>query len=237
MRLGAMRLSRGRSFGGRSSRSVRGASLLAVLALAGPVALASAGDARGEGEPDATQETAEAGAASGAGAEAAASFSGAEGRIGFVGHNLFGDAPGTFSEWRVKDAVVDLANPAASEVRIEVALASVDTGNADRDEHLRTADFFDVAQHPVATVRGHSARPLEPSPEGHPRHALQFDVDLHGVRKSIDGEVEIVETDPLVVEGGFLILRTEFGIGAPPSRWNPMSIDDEVPVRFRIELD
>lgn len=33
--------------------------------------------------------------------------------------------------------------------RVEVALASIDTGNADRDGHLKSADFFDVEKHPV----------------------------------------------------------------------------------------
>lgn len=201
---------------GRPSARGRRVGMLAALALAGPVALLAPKVSSGDPEPAAPA---------------------AKGRIGFVGRNVFGRAPGTFSEWRVESAVVDLEHPAASEVRIEVVLASVDTGNADRDEHLRTADFFDVETHPVARVRGHSARPLDPSAGGHPRHAVRFDVDLHGVQKSIDGEVEIVDTEPVVVEGGFLIRRTDFGIGSPPSRWNPMSIDDEVPVRFRIELE
>jgi polyisoprenoid-binding protein YceI len=218
--------------------------LLAALVLTTPLALLSAAVSRADTEPSVPsteRATADAGAEAGAEAAAdagsAASTEGAEGRIGFVGRNIFGRAPGTFSEWRVVGAVVDLANPVASDVRIEVALASVDTGNADRDEHLRTADFFDVEKHPVASVRGHSARPLDASPEGHSRYAVRFDVDLHGVRKSIDGEIELVDTDPVVVEGGFLIRRTDFGIGSPPSRWNPMSIDDEVPVRFRVEFD
>ena len=158
------------------------------------------------------------------------------GRIGFVGRNLLGRAEGSFAKWRVASQRVDLANPASSEVVIEVELASVDTGNADRDEHLRTADFFDVEKHPVARVRGHSARPLAATAEGNARHAVQFDVSLHGVSKTIEGEVEIVGTDPVVVAGGFLIRRTDFGVGAKPSAWNPMSIDDEVPVRFRIPL-
>lgn len=203
-------------------RAGTGRVLLAALALAWPVGLLSASASKG----DAAEAISAAPVASAAG-----------GRIEFVGRNIFGRAEGTFSEWRVAERVVDLANPAASSVVVEVDLASVDTGNADRDEHLRTADFFDVATHPVATVRGHSARPLEPSAEGHSRHAVRFDVDLHGVKKTLDGEVEIVGTDPVVVEGGFVIRRTDFGIGAKPSAWNPMSIDDEVPVRFRIAFE
>lgn len=41
---------------------------------------------------------------------------------------------------------------------------------------------------------------------------------------------------PLVYEGNLVINRLDFGVGAPPSRRNPMSIDAEIPIRFRIEL-
>ncbi len=192
-------------------------SLLAALALAAPLGLPWAGAAIADDS-----------------AVAATAASAVKGRVGFVGHNLFGDAEGEFHVWRMLAHSIDLANPVASHAVIEVELASVDTESEGRDDHLRTADFFDVAKFPVATVRGHSARPLEPSESGRPRYAVQFDVDLHGTAKTIEGEVEIVETNPVVVEGGFLIQRMDFAVGAAPSRWNPMSIDDDVPVRFRI---
>ena len=167
----------------------------------------------------------------------AAPFAAPKGRIGFFGHNIFGTAAGEFHAWRVVDHSIDLADPAASYAIVEVTLASVDTKSEGRDEHLRTADFFDVVKFPVATVRGHSPRVLEPSKKGRPRYAVQFDVDLHGVKKTLAGELEVVETEPVVVEGSFLILRTDFGIGEEPSRWNPVDIDDEVPVRFRIAFE
>ncbi len=160
-----------------------------------------------------------------------------KGRIGFLGHNIFGTADGEFDEWRVVEHSVDLADPAASHAVVEVTLASVDTKSESRDEHLRTADFFDVEKYPVASVRGHSARALEPSKQGRPRYAVKFDVDLHGVKKTLEGELEIVATSPVVVEGGFLILRTDFGIGEKPSGWHPVAIDDEVPVRFRVAFE
>lgn len=158
------------------------------------------------------------------------------GRIAFVGHNLFGDADGEFHAWRVVERAVDLANPTASHAVVEVRVASLDTGNESRDEHLRTADFFDVEKFPVATVRGHSPQALPPSKEGHPRYSIQLDVELHGVKKTVPGEVEVVGQDPVVVEGACTLRRTDFGIGAAPSSWNPAAIDDAVPVRFRIEL-
>lgn len=158
------------------------------------------------------------------------------GRIAFVGHNLFGDADGEFHDWRVVERVVDLADPTASHVVVEVRVASLDTGNESRDEHLRTADFFDVEKFPVATVRGHSPKALPPSKDGRPRYSIQLDVELHGVEKTVPGEIEVVGQDPVVVEGGCTLRRTDFGIGDAPSSWNPAAIDDAVPVRFRIEL-
>src|SRR5690625_7058354 len=41
-------------------------------------------------------------------------------------------------------AILNPENPSASEIDIRVQLASIDTRNQQRDEHLRSADFFDV---------------------------------------------------------------------------------------------
>lgn len=46
-------------------------------------------------------------------------------------------------------AVVDETTPAASQVDLSIDVASVETGVADRDRHLRTGDFFDVEQFPT----------------------------------------------------------------------------------------
>ena len=102
-------------------------------------------------------------------------------------------------------------------------------------DHLRTDDFFDVASHPTATVRVHSARRAGTTPEGLPLFSARFDVDLHGAQETLDGEVTLVSEVPVVFEGSLVLDRTRFGIGDPPSRWNPMSIRAEVPVRFRYE--
>jgi polyisoprenoid-binding protein YceI/peroxiredoxin len=45
----------------------------------------------------------------------------------------------------------DIENPSSLKVVAEVDVSSVDTANADRDKHLRAADFFDVGVHPKAT--------------------------------------------------------------------------------------
>lgn len=158
------------------------------------------------------------------------------GSLEFVGRNLIATANGTFHEWRVVESAIDLEAIARSHVLVEVELSSVDTGNESRDDHLRTADFFDVATHPVATVRAHSFVALGESERGGERYAVQLDIDLHGVQKTIPGEVELVSPTPMVFEGSSMLNRVDFGVGAAPSRWNPMSIGAEIPIRFRVEL-
>lgn len=159
------------------------------------------------------------------------------GSLEFVGENLFSTAEGSFHEWRLVESRFDAASPDASYAVVEVRLASVDTGNDRRDDHLRTADFFDVETHPTARARGHSLVAKGESEAGHRLYAAQFDIDLHGVQRTVPGEIEVVAADPPVVEGRLEIDRLEFEIGPPVSRWNPLSIKARIPVSFRIELD
>jgi polyisoprenoid-binding protein YceI len=157
------------------------------------------------------------------------------GRIEFVGRNLVATANGTFHRWRVVESRIDLAALDESHAVVEVDLASVDTGNDRRDDHLRTEDFFEVGTYPTATVRVHSARPAAVVEGGRPLYTARFDLDLHGVRRTLEGEIELESSDPPVFAGRLTIDRTDFGIGPPPSRWNPFSIDSEIPIRFRLE--
>ncbi|MDQ1705186.1 MAG: hypothetical protein QOF18_1552, partial [Frankiaceae bacterium] len=48
---------------------------------------------------------------------------------------------------------LDEENPANSWAAVEIDASSVDTGNADRDAHLRTPDFFDLEKHPTITFK------------------------------------------------------------------------------------
>jgi polyisoprenoid-binding protein YceI len=69
-------------------------------------------------------------------------------RLGFsTRHAMVTTVRGQFKEF-TGEAVVDTANPAASKVVVTIKADSVDTGVADRDGHLRGADFFDVENHP-----------------------------------------------------------------------------------------
>ena len=69
-----------------------------------------------------------------------------------VKHMMFTTVRGRFKD--VKGTIeVDAQNPDNSTVNVEIAAASLDTGVADRDAHLRSADFLDVENHPTITFR------------------------------------------------------------------------------------
>jgi polyisoprenoid-binding protein YceI len=69
-----------------------------------------------------------------------------------VKHMMFTTVRGRFKD--VKGTIeADEQNPDASMVNVEIAAASIDTGSADRDAHLRSADFLDVENHPTLTFR------------------------------------------------------------------------------------
>ena len=67
-----------------------------------------------------------------------------------VKHMMFTTVKGQFRDF---DATIELdaANPNESSVEVTLDTASIDTAVADRDTHLRSADFFDVENHPKIT--------------------------------------------------------------------------------------
>jgi polyisoprenoid-binding protein YceI len=56
--------------------------------------------------------------------------------------------------------VHDEADPARSSVEFVVQVASIDTANDKRDNHLRSADFFDVAHHPTIVFKSSKVEPV-----------------------------------------------------------------------------
>ncbi|OZB30377.1 MAG: hypothetical protein B7X51_10440 [Pseudomonas sp. 34-62-33] len=65
-------------------------------------------------------------------------------------YGTFKDFDGTFS--------YDAANPEASKVNVTLKTASVDTNHAERDKHLRSADFLNVSKHDTATFESTSVK-------------------------------------------------------------------------------
>jgi polyisoprenoid-binding protein YceI len=112
-----------------------------------------------------------------------------------VKHMMFTTVRGRFKD--VKGTiVVDSANPANSTVDVEIAAATLDTGVADRDGHLRSADFLDVENHPTLTFR---SKRVEGSfaNEGD-KFQLTGDLTIRGVTKEVtlDAVYEGTGKDP-----------------------------------------
>lgn len=133
--------------------------------------------------------------------------------IGFVArHAMVTKVRGNFEEFE-GSAVVDQANPAASVVKAVIKTASVNTGNADRDGHVRGDDFFAVEQFPEMTFESTSF-------DIHGQTGtVTGDLTLKGVTKPVTLDVEIfgVEEDPfgntrIGFEATTKINRKDFGV-------------------------
>ncbi|MGA5420974.1 YceI family protein [Streptomyces lavendulocolor] len=80
---------------------------------------------------------------------------------------------------------------AASRVDAVLAAGSIDTGNALRDEHLRSPDFLDVDAHPEITYRSHGLTPAGPD-----RWTVHGALSLRGVVRDVDLDLTYLGTGP-----------------------------------------
>jgi polyisoprenoid-binding protein YceI len=76
--------------------------------------------------------------------------------------------------------VTDFENLDQSSVQFVIDAASIDTDNADRDKHLRSADFFDVESHPEITFVGERFTKV-----GENEYEVTGELTMHGVTKTV----------------------------------------------------
>ena len=100
-------------------------------------------------------------------------------RIGFSArHAMVTKVRGNFDQFE-GSAHVDTANPASSSVTVTIEAASVTTGNEQRDGHLKTPDFFDIANYPQITFVS-----TDVERDG-TEWAITGDLTINGVTKSV----------------------------------------------------
>ena len=134
-----------------------------------------------------------------------------------VRHLMVSKVRGRFGSFSGELVTAD--DPLQSSVHASVDLASIDTGNADRDAHVRSADFFDVEQYPTLTYRSTGVRVVGDGQDGD-RFVVDGDLTLHGVTKSVPLALEVngfqAETPFGDTRAGFSataeINRSDFGI-------------------------
>jgi polyisoprenoid-binding protein YceI len=111
-------------------------------------------------------------------------FDNAHSQVGFsVKHMMFARVRGTFDEWS-GEFYFDPENPAESRVSASIQTASVNTRNEQRDDHLRSGDFFDAENHPA--LRFESTR-WEKIDDGYRVHG---DLTIRGTTKPVALEVD-----------------------------------------------
>jgi polyisoprenoid-binding protein YceI len=114
-------------------------------------------------------------------------------QVGFaVRHMAVSKVRGRFSTF---EGTLDLAeDPADSKVSLTIDANSVDTRDENRDNHLRTNDFFDVPNHPTWTFVSTAIQPESPT-----EWKVQGDLTIRGVTRSVtlDVTLEGVVNDPM----------------------------------------
>jgi polyisoprenoid-binding protein YceI len=109
--------------------------------------------------------------------------------VGFsVKHMMVATVRGQFRKFSGK-VQIDAKDFARSSFQGEIDVASVDTGNVDRDNHLRTGDFFDAPTHPKILFKSTRITPKEGN-----EYTVRGDITIRGVTKPITLDVEFFGT-------------------------------------------
>ncbi|MBZ2198845.1 YceI family protein [Occultella gossypii] len=138
-------------------------------------------------------------------------------RVGFSArHAMVTKVRGAFNEVDGR-MYVDPDGPQNSTVEVRLAVASVDTRNSQRDDHLRSADFFDVETYPEIVFRSTSVDEVEDD-----TYMVVGDLSIRDVTKQVAIPITLVgvERDPMGnlragFEGTRRVDRRDFGL-----QWN-----------------
>ncbi|MBA4209159.1 MAG: hypothetical protein C0454_06490 [Parvibaculum sp.] len=155
--------------------------------------------------------------------------------VGFeVDHLGFSTTYGRFND--VSGTIeLDEENPEMSSVEVKIDPASVDTGHAERDEHLRGADLLNTAEYPEMSFKSTGIERT-----GEKTGLITGDLTLHGVTRPVTLDTEFTRkgTYPMTEEKieviGFnattTIRRSDFGM----DKWLQM-VGDELPITISFE--
>ncbi|WP_199553256.1 YceI family protein [Streptomyces sp. N35] len=153
--------------------------------------------------------------------------------LGFTArHAMVTNVKGSFLDFE-GTLHLDGNDPSQSTASIDVKMESIETGQGDRDGHLKSADFFDVEKYPAMTFRSTSAEAL-----GGEDYRITGDLTIKDVTKpiTIDLEFNGAAKDPfdnerVGFEGKADLLRSEWGL-----TWNAALETGGVLVSDKIKL-
>src|SRR5215207_1422352 len=157
--------------------------------------------------------------------------------IGFSVRHLVSKVRGKFDTF--EGTIVTAEDLTASTVNVSVDLSTINTGTAGRDDHLRSADFFEVESHPTMTFV--STGVVQKSDTD---FAVTGDLTIKGVSKPVELAVEFLGegNDPwggtrVGVEAKTEISRKEFGIdfNMPVEGTDKLMIGDKISIHINAE--
>ena len=136
-------------------------------------------------------------------------------------------------------SIVTAADPLDSSVTATIQAGSIDTNNSMRDDHIRSADFLDAANHPTLSFASSSIRHVDG------QFVIDGDLTIRGVTKPVSLQVETPEFGPNGQGGtkaGFSatteINRHDFGVSYNgPIPGGGMALGDKVQIVLEIEAD
>jgi polyisoprenoid-binding protein YceI len=154
-----------------------------------------------------------------------------------VRHLMISTVKGRFAEF-AGTVELDPADLTTAKLSVTINAASVDTRTTDRDNHLRSADFFDVANHPTIT---YASKRVEKRGDD---YAVIGDLTLRGVTREVPLAVSLTgqAKDPwgnqkMAFEATAKINRNDFGL-----TWNAaleaggVLVGEEVKISIDVQL-
>ena len=154
--------------------------------------------------------------------------------IGFSVHQFLGTTQGKFTKFNGK-IDVNREHPENSSVTARIDVRSIDTRIKKRDDHLRSAEFFNVDKYPQITFKSRSVKQTGPQSGD-----ILGDLTIHGVTKPITLQVKLltplnnmsrtrwaVTVDP--------ITRRDFNLMFSPGTETVSGISQTVPINIQIE--
>ncbi|MFB4309820.1 YceI family protein [Actinomadura sp. GTD37] len=162
--------------------------------------------------------------------------------ITFTIRHLMTTVRGSFPDFGGE--VVIGADPLDSSARAEIRMGSIDTRSAERDEHVRSADFLDVQRHPIMTFTGAGVERATVGRRARsPRYHLDGELTIKNVARPVRLLTEFhgVGSDPWGgLRAGFTataaISRRDFGIEFNvPLQGDRVMLGDEITIGLEIQ--
>jgi len=154
--------------------------------------------------------------------------------IGFAVHQFLGTTHGKFTKFSGK-IEIDREHPENSAVTVQIDVRSIDTRIKKRDDHLRSAEFFNVEKFPQITFKSRGVKRTGPQSGD-----ILGDLTVHGLTKPITLHVKLltpisdtsrtrwsVTTDP--------IMRRDFNLMFAPATESISGISQSVSINIEIE--